>query len=296
MSKIMQVLEKARSEGVLTQSVRVSDERDTQAPLDAGGSQPAPRAPGAHRARKPREIPASGLLDPAVLRGVDLHLDTLHRPLSVASEQYRSLRNRVERLNAEGNLRAIGLTSAGKGEGKSLTSTNLAAVMAQDPTKRVLLVDADFRRPSLHRLLGVSVSPGLADLLEGKAAEDDVVRPTPFFGLHLVTAGEARGHPAELAASPALSEFIARARDHFDYVFVDTPPLHPMSDMSFLSECLDGVIVVVMANKTNRSLLRQVAEILPPHKLLGTVFNRVDQLSGLGYGYGYGYGYGKAGY
>lgn len=296
MSKIAEALEKAQGEGTLTQTVRVSTDREALTPPETGAGKPERRGHPRDGARKPREVAPTGVLDPAVLSGVDPHLDALHQPLSLASEQYRSLRNRLERRNSEGNLRAIGVTSAGKGEGKSLTSANLAAVMAQDSTKRVVLVDADMRRPSLHRLLGVSLSPGLAELLEGKVGEEGVVRLTPFFGLHVVTAGEVGGHPAELLASSELSQWIARARGRFDYVIVDTPPLHPLSDVSFLSESLDGLILVVMANKTSRSLLRQAAEGLPPEKILGTVFNRVDRLTGSGYGYGYGYGYGKEGY
>jgi len=295
MSKIIQALEKAKKEGGLQQTAGALEERETLGPLISASEASAPAPPQRERKRRRRRpvLVTAKALDPEVLRSVDPHLDALHRPMSVAAEQYRSLRQRLEGLSAEAGVRTIAVTSAAKGEGKSLTAVNLAATMAQDATRHILLVDADLRRPHVHDLLGLGLSPGLCEHLQGALPREAVIRETPFFGLCVATAGSAQGHPAELLASPEWEEFIARSRADFDYVIVDTPPLHPVSDVPFLATSVDGVLVVVQAGKTSKSLLKQTLETLPPGKVLGTVLNRVESLTGR---FGYGSNYGPSGY
>ncbi|MEW6487632.1 MAG: CpsD/CapB family tyrosine-protein kinase [Thermodesulfobacteriota bacterium] len=296
MSKIIQALEKAKKEGGLQQTAGAVDERETLGPLVSAPETAAPAQPVRERKRRSRRRPVlvtAKALDPEVLRAADPHLDALHRPMSVAAEQYRALRQRLEGLSAEAGMRTIAITSAAKGEGKSLTAVNLAATLAQDATRHILLVDADLRRPHVHELLGLGLSPGLGEYLQGTVPREAVIRETPFFGLCVATAGAVQGHPAELLASPEWEEFIARSRAEFDYVIVDTPPLHPVSDVPFLAASVDGVLVVVRAGKTSKSLLKQTLETLPPGKVLGTVLNRVESLTGR---FGYGSNYGPAGY
>mgnify|MGYP005845860945 CR=1 FL=1 len=295
MSKIIQALEKAKKEGGLEQTAGALEERETLGPVVSAPEEAAPPRPVRERRRRSRRpaLVTAKALGPEILRGVDPHLDALHRPMSVAAEQYRSLRQRLEGLSAEAGVRTIAVTSAAKGEGKSLTAVNLAATLAQDATRRVLLVDADLRRPRVHELLGLGLSPGLGEHLLGALPRETVIRETPFFGLCVATAGTVQGHPAELLASPEWEEFIARSRAEYDYVIVDTPPLHPVSDVPFLATSVDGVLVVVRAGKTSRSLLKQTLETLPPGKVLGTVLNRVESLTGR---FGYGSGYGPYGY
>lgn len=297
MSKIIDALDKARFEGTLEPTVGIIDERTTLGPVTPQspgsiGTRGATRRkePTGHRFRRAEP-------DAESLRRIDAHLEAAQSPMSVIAEQYRGVRSRLERLNFEGQIRALALTSAVKGEGKSLTACNLALTLAQDATKRVLLVDADLRKPSVHKLLGIGLGPGLVDMLAKGASLDAVLRDSGLFGLAVVTAGETNGeHPSELLASPAFGSFIGRCRADFDYVLLDCPPIHPISDVSFLLEAIDGVVLVVRAGKTSKGLLKEVVANLPAEKLVGTVLNRAEAVSDRygrekGY-YGYGYGYG----
>ncbi len=284
MSKIAEALEKAKRDGSLERTPGASE---APALRPAGGEPSARGGP-----RRLAEVAPVGAreLDPELLRGVDLHVETLHKPMSVVSEQYRAIRSRLERMNLDQRLQVLAVTSAIKGEGKSITAANLAVVLAQDATRRVLLVDADLRRPKVQRVFGLGDGPGLADYLQGSAGWETILRATPFFGLTLVTAGAAVAHPGELLASAQFEGFLDEARARFDLVVVDTPPLHPISDVNFLAEAVDGVLLVVQAHKTSRAIVRVAAESLPPQKLLGTVLNRAETLAG-GYGYRSGYYY-----
>ncbi len=288
MSKILKALEKAKRDVVTERTAPVVEPPVVPAPREPG------RRPGKslrHR-KRPSHVLATRTIDPGVLRGVDPHVETLHKPMSVVSEQYRAMRNRIERLNFDGRIQSIVVTSATKGEGKTVTATNLAVVLAQDATKNVLLVDADLRRPKVHKVLSVDMTPGLGDLLLGRATAAAVVQATPYFGLSVVAVGTVEGHPSELLASPEFEDFIAAMRAEYDYIVLDTPPLHPISDVNFLADTVDGVVLVVRAGKTHRGLLKQATESLPAEKLLGTVLNRTESLrSGYGYGYGSGYYY-----
>ncbi|GAB4256625.1 MAG: XrtA-associated tyrosine autokinase [Deferrisomatales bacterium] len=289
MSKIIDALEKAKQDGHLEQTAGALAERDTLAPVAA----PTRKRKAVRKKRRDGpQLLTTRTLAPEVLAGVDPHLETLHKPMSVVSEQYRALRNRIERMNFEGRLHTMAVTSAIKGEGKSVTAANLAVVLAQDVTKDVLLVDADLRRPKIHKLLHLDLSPGLGECLrdENRLREPGWIRETPYFGLDVVTAGEVHGHPAELLASPQLSEMLDQWRSRYDYVVFDTPPLHPISDVNFLTDMVDGVLLVVRANKTSKSLLKQAVTSVPSQKLIGTVLNRSETLS-RGYGYKGGYGY-----
>jgi capsular exopolysaccharide synthesis family protein len=289
MSKIIEALEKAKREGTMDRSVTTIDERDTLVPLPREGAVVREPAGPGHRRRKHRShghLMVAQEMDPELLRNVEAHVDVLLNPMSVVSEQYRALRSRIERLNFEGKIQTLALTSAAKGEGKSLTALNLALVMAQDGTKDVLLVDADLRRPKLHKLLGLEPSPGLGDFFRGGASAQEIVRRTPFFGLAVTTAGSVGGHPGELLASPEFEEWVAVLRSEFDYIFFDTPPIHPVSDVNFLAPSVDAILLVVRAGKTPRGLVKHAAETLPAGKLVGSILNRAENV-GPGYGYGY---------
>ena len=279
MSKIIQALEKAKLEGSRNLTGDLLDERATVGPIEPGaGSEVQGRATRKQWGRRTWEPVAARAFSGEILAGVDPHIETLHRPMSMIAEQFRALRSRLERADLDGRIRTVAVTSSVKGEGKSLTALNLAAVMASDTTKRVILVDADLRRPKLHTLLSLAPAPGLAELLQGQATYEDVVRVTPWFGLSVVMAGNAEGHPAELLASPNFASFMERVRQEFDHAVIDTPPLQPISDVRFLTEAVDGVILVVRANRTSKGLLRHSVEGLPPGKIVGAVLNRVDGL------------------
>lgn len=287
MSKIIEALDKAKNEGRLERTTGQMEALEALARVDHPVSIPPEKV----RKRRQGQVGLLNVkvLSPEVLHGVDSHIQTLHDPMSVVSEQYRALRNRIERLSHERRLQTLAISSATKGEGKSITAVNLAAAMAQDSAKRILIVDADLRRPAIHRLLNLELSPGLPDFLQGTAVWEEVLRETPYFGLSVVTAGNAAGHPSELLASSEFISFLSRARSEFDQVILDTPPLHPVSDVSFLAESVDGLLIVVQANRTSKGALTQAVEHLPSGKIIGTLLNRASNL-------GHGYRNGKAGY
>lgn len=268
MSKVIEALEKAKKEGFFGELII-----DGTAPRE----NPAKVRTKSHKFADSKE--SSGYLrkvniDPTRLVGVDPHLETLHSPMSFASEQYRTLRKKIERLGKD--IKVIAITSAAKGEGKSLTAANLSVVMAQDATKRVVLVDADLRRPTIHKLFNGKKFPGIANYIQGEVPVEDIVRPTAFYGLSMAFAGDVKGHPGELLASPQFVEFMAKCRESYDYAVVDTPPLSPVSDMNFLAEAVDGVLLVVRANKTGKEVVKQAAASIPSDKLIGAMLNRVD--------------------
>ncbi len=208
---------------------------------------------------------------------IDRQVVAISAPGSVAAEQFRVLYHRLEQARAVRAFRTLAFTSAVSGEGKSLTAANLALVAAAaDPTRKVLLVDADLRRPRLNLLLGIDGRPGLADLLSGEATAQEVVRKVPGSALFALPAGAPRQDAGQLIASPAMRTFLARARESFDQVIVDAPPVLPVADGALLAAMSEATVLVVRAGVTSRSLVRQAVEALEGSRLLGSVLNGVE--------------------
>jgi protein-tyrosine kinase len=286
MSKIIDALEKAKREGTLAQPGGAAWEAPARA--RHWGPEGAAREAVKRRAGRSSYVGDIPLITPEALKDVDDKVETLHSPLSAVSEQYRALRNRIERLHASAGVRTIAITSALKGEGKSVTTANLAVVLAQNANQRVLVVDTDFRRPHLHELLGLPLSPGLSEHLLQGAPREQVFRRLPFSDLTVVTAGNASGHPGELVASPAFADFLSGVRSEFDFVLLDTSPVQPVSDVAFLTEVVDGLVLVIRANRTPKELVKRAADSFPAGKLIGAVLNWIAELDE-GYTYGKSY-------
>jgi protein-tyrosine kinase len=225
-------------------------------------------------------------------RDVDQHLVTLLDPSSFEADQYRTLRHLVERIRPAGQLKVLAVTSPGVGEGKTTTAINLAGAFSRKPGKGVLLIDADLRRPSIGWQIGLvnSSSPGLADLIM-----DSTRLPhglfKPGFDVSVLPAGKSPTDPTAILQSGRVGELLAVARQIFDLVIVDLPPVLPVPDCRILEEWVDGLLLVVAANQTPRKLVEESLNVLDPGKLLGIVFNRDDRpLSGY-YRYYRAYGY-----
>ena len=213
------------------------------------------------------------------MANLDRHLVSLTAPASFAAEQYQGLRLTVERVARSRDVKVIAVSSPAAGDGKTVTSINLAGALARGSNDRVLLIDADLRRPSLGSLLGIGREErGLADMLaEGGPAFGDILRPTPLPNLSVLTAGTPRGGVSELLRSPSLDTMLRDARQQYAYVVVDTPPLLPVFDSALLAKLVDAVLLVVAANQTPRKLLGEALNRLEPSKVLGIVFNRDDR-------------------
>jgi len=215
---------------------------------------------------------------------LDRHLVSLTAPASFAAEQYQGLRLTVERVGRARELKVISITSPGAGDGKTLTSINLAGALSRGSEARVLLIDADLRRPSVARQLALTETPlGLADLLTDQRMNlSQVVQSLDRYHLDVITAGTARSAIHQLLRSARFDQVLREARERYDYVVIDTPPLLPVFDSALLAKASDGVLMVVSANQTPRKLLGEALNLLDPAKVLGIVFNR-DQRPLFGY-------------
>jgi capsular exopolysaccharide synthesis family protein len=208
----------------------------------------------------------------------DKNLVSLTAPASFAAEQYQGLRLTVERLGRARGAQVIAVTSPGAGEGKTLTAINLAAALARGAEARVLLIDADLRRPAVARQLGLDADHGLAELVgRDDVTIDRVAQSIAPFTLSVITAGGTRDSVHKILRSPRLDTLLRDARQHYDYIIVDTPPLLPVFDSALLARAVDGILVVVAAHHTPRKLLGEALNLLDASKVLGIVFNRDDR-------------------
>ena len=212
-------------------------------------------------------------------------------PRSPVAESYRSLRTNLAFARAHQDLRTMVLTSPGPADGKSTTIANLAITFAQQG-QRTLVVDADLRRAVLDKTFDVPRSPGLTDAIIGKVKLADAVHETDIPNLFVLGSGEFPPNPSELLGSEGMRRLIAEARESFDAVLFDTPPLLAVTDAAVLSTRVDGTVLVVRMGKTAREAVRRALLTLRAvhPRILGAVLNDVDFRSGSYYG-GYGYYY-----
>jgi polysaccharide biosynthesis transport protein len=216
------------------------------------------------------------------MRSADINktLVSLAAPASFAAEQYRGLRLKVERMRHSRDLRVLAVTSPGVNDGKTVTSINLAAAFAHSAGARVLLIDADLRRPAVETYLGLhdADGPGLADALgDEHIGLSQVVREVPQTRtLSVMLAGSRPVAVHELLRSPRFESLLKEARDRYDLVILDTPPLVPVCDAVVLSRLVDGLLLVVAAHETPRRLLEEALNLIDESKVLGIVFNGDD--------------------
>jgi capsular exopolysaccharide synthesis family protein len=235
---------------------------------------------GAAEAAETEEVPRIELLP---------HL----RPRLAVSEAYRSLRTALQLATAT-ELKAIAVTSAVPGEGKTTTATNLAVVFAQ-LGKRVLLVDADLRKPRLSQVFGLASRAGLVHHLTHAAELEQIVAVSKVPNLWVVPAGPVPPNPSELLASPRFAEFLTWARRSFDLVIFDTAPTLAVADALLVGTAVDGLVLCLRAGKVERRDARACSDRLRDSevRLLGAVLNRARPVEGR-YGTSYG-GYGGYG-
>jgi capsular exopolysaccharide synthesis family protein len=207
---------------------------------------------------------------------LDSHLVALTSPGSFAAEQYQGLRLTIERLRRGRQLQVIAVTSPAAGEGKTLTAINLAGALARGAEDaRVLLIDADLRRPPWRAARDRRELAGLTESSTARRTTlDSVTQKLRPFNLSIIPAGIRRNAVHQTLRSPRLDTVLAEARQRYDFIVLDTPPLLPVFDSALLANACDGVLMVVAANQTPRKLLGEALNILDPAKVLGIVFNR----------------------
>jgi protein-tyrosine kinase len=287
MSRIQEILKKAEADGAVHRTRAVVVDRPVATSGSAALAEPPPLVmPPPIAAPVAPASPARTAAAPSI----DRRLVAALAPQSLAAEQFRSLRTRVTRAENGRALRAIIITSPNKGDGKSLTAANLALTMAQEYQQRVLLIDADLRRPSLHRLFGISDTPGLSDVLMGGAALDEALVAMPEHRLTLLPAGLLPTHPAELLGSAPMRRVLDTLRTRFDRILIDMPPVAPLADVAIASPLADGVLMIVRAGVTPKPAIERALSGIDHAKVLGLVLNDAGESNG-GYGYGGGYGY-----
>jgi succinoglycan biosynthesis transport protein ExoP len=215
------------------------------------------------------------------------------QPLAAPSEAVRRLRTNLQFIDIANRPKSIVISSSIPGEGKSTIAINLAVSLA-DSGSRVILVDADLRRPSVAEYLSIEGGVGLTTVLIGRAVVKDVVQPLGSSSLDLLPAGQIPPNPSELLGSMAMADLLEQLSASYDMVLLDSPPLLPVTDAVVLSNLAGGALVVVGADRIHRPQLQQSLESLETAgaHLFGIVMNKIARREAAAYAYGYGYGYG----
>jgi protein-tyrosine kinase len=291
MSRIQEILKKAEREGTVRRTRALGDTEAPAPPRSAVGARQAaafdpPHAPWTPTATAPAFEPdditrATPTLDGRLVAAL------AHQ--SPAAERYRLLRTRIKRAENGRSIRAIVVTSPSKGDGKSLTAANLALTMAQELHQRVLLLDADLRRPSVASLFGLPEGPGLSDVLMGAADLDSALAHLPDQHLTVMPAGAPAAQPAELLGSTGMRRVLDALRGRFDRIILDMPPVGPLADVHVVTPLADGLLMVVRAGITPKPAIEQALSGLDMGKVLGLVLNAAEgsteAYGEAGYGY-----------
>ena len=251
------------------------------------------------RIRTERDVET--VTDVAVLGGIVFDPKAQERPLIVhvdprspRAESFRTLRTNLQYLDVGRTDRSFVITSSIESEGKSTTGANLAIALA-DSGARVLLVDADLRRPKIHDYMGIDGTVGLTDLLVGRAELTDIIQPWGKGKLFVLPAGHVPPNPSELLGSARMSHFIGEFNKTFDVVIFDAPPLLPVTDAAILAKNVGGAIIVVAAGRTHKNQLKGAISALDNvgAPISGLVLTMLPTKGPDSYGYGrYGYGSG----
>jgi capsular exopolysaccharide synthesis family protein len=221
--------------------------------------------------------------------------DVFDQESPVATEMRRLYTN-IRHIHGNTKMRSFLITSANRGEGKSTVASHLAMTVARFRGKKSLIIDADLRRPKLHKIFDVAREPGLLECLEGKVDPLDVVKDTPIENLKVIPCGGRVTSPAHLFEGEILSEIFEKIKFYHDIVIVDTAPIIPVSDPMLISSEMDGVILVILAGMTPRNVAMRAKNILldANANLLGVVVNNLSEVLPYYYDYKY-YGYSEGG-
>jgi succinoglycan biosynthesis transport protein ExoP len=204
-------------------------------------------------------------------------LVTLQSPKSTASEAYRGIRTSILFSSAEKQPQVLLVSSAAPQEGKTSTALNLAITMAQTGGK-VILLDCDMRKPSLHKVFGLPRDKGMSSILVGNCEVKDALLNTPVPNLDMIPCGPIPPNPSEILGSPRMAKLLELLRKSYSRVIVDTPPITAVTDAVVIGRLVDGAVIVVRAGATPREIVRngliQLKAVSSP--ILGVVLNGVD--------------------
>jgi capsular exopolysaccharide synthesis family protein len=228
-------------------------------------------------------------------RGRHLHLE----PMSDVAESYRTVRTAVYFGQPEAVAKTLLITSPAPGDGKTTLASNLAIAMAQ-AGNRILLLDADFRKPTQHKIFELTKRTGLSNVLAGEAKLDEVIQSTTISGLDILPCGPIPANPSEILNSQTFADLLEQLKARYDHVLLDSPPVMPVTDARILAASCDATLLSLRAEKTTRKGALYARDTLRSvgSQILGVVVNDVPRRKGI-YGYYYSdtelymYGYGR---
>ena len=214
-------------------------------------------------------------------------LVTYYDPKSPITEQFRTLRTNIQFSAVDEELQTILITSSGPTEGKSTTAANIAVVFAQQG-KRTLFIDSDLRKPSSHYTFSFMNTVGLTSVLTRQTSLEKAVQVLNPLGLHVLTSGPLPPNPAELLSSRAMKELIDRAKEEYDVVIIDSPPVTAVTDAQIIARLCDGILLVVSSGRTQIDDAVKTKELLANTgtKVIGTVLNNKKMKDNTYYYYG----------
>jgi capsular exopolysaccharide synthesis family protein len=255
--------------------------------LDADPAPAAPaEAPSVHQKGLPSASLRASLAVPQEVgeKLVTTQPSATQADLEVAIEQYRKLAAMLHSAQGDRGLKLIMVTSANPGEGKSLTASNLALTLSESYQRRVLLIDGDLRRPSLHTVFGVPNDRGLSDGLARATIEGlSVVEVSPH--LSILPSGRPMEDPTSALTSGQMRRILEEARAGYDWAVIDTPPIGMLTDARLLTEMVDGVVLVVEAEKSPYTDVMRAIDSIGRERVLGAVLNRLRHTPGSTYYY-----------
>lgn len=208
-------------------------------------------------------------------------------------ESYKTARTNIVYSIIKKGCKKVAFTSSNKGEGKTVTSINVAIALAQQVNTRVLIVDCDLRRPQVHNVLSIAPSPGITNYLNGECTMEEAIRKTNVENLYAVTYGAVPPNPSELLACDDMHDFIKSVEKDFDFVIFDNPPVGVVVDSIPIIKQSDGVVLVVKHNQTTYPNLKKIVDTLNRNggKILGIIVNGVETVKVGKSRYGASYGY-----
>jgi capsular exopolysaccharide synthesis family protein len=216
------------------------------------------------------------------------NLVTALNPKSPISESYRTLRTNIQYAEVDQHIKVLMVASAKSGEGKTTTITNLAVTYAQEG-KKVLLIDGDLRKPSLHHLFQLSNRIGLTSVLFNQQLLPEVIRDTTVDNLSVMTSGPIPPNPSEILGSQRMQSLMEELKEMFDIILFDTPPVLAVTDSLVITSYCDGVVLVVLAGKVKKGLVLKTKASLEhvKAKILGVVMNNNSRSKSSGHTYYY---------
>ncbi len=209
---------------------------------------------------------------------VDAHLVLLTDPHSAHAEQYRAVRTNILAMSPEKPIQIVVVTSSVPSEGKSVSSVNLACTMAEELDRKVVLIDADMRKPTMHKLMGLDNQRGLSDYLTGGCMLEMVLQRCRLPNLWVLPSGRVPPNPAELLGGKRMDDLLARLRRDYDFVVIDSPPVISTTDPGVISPRVDGTVLVVRMEKTPRDVSKRALEQLKKARanVLGTLLTGLE--------------------